>query len=187
MDKTSRNGSLRAAHHIVAGILAATAAIAAAPADAAVDMFLKLDGIKGESNDKMHKGEIDVLAWSWGASKGSVGQRANPNQACGQQMSVTKWVDLATPGLTKNLLLGSAISGATLTVRKAGESPVDYIVIKLDGVLVSSISTGGSGGEDRLTENVSFTFSGGTITYTQQRDDGSKGESMTSPLPATCP
>lgn len=186
MDDTSRNGSMRAVHHIVAGILAATAAIAAAPADAAVDMFLKLDGIKGESQDKTHKDEVDVLAWSWGASKGSAGQRANPNQVCGQQLSVTKWVDLATPGLTNNLVLGSTIPSATLTVRKAGDSPLEYIVIKLNGVLVSSISTGGSGGEDRLTEGVSFAFSGGTITYTPDVD-GKPGKSATSPLPATCP
>jgi type VI secretion system secreted protein Hcp len=35
----------------------------------AVDFFLKLDGIPGESKDKAHKGEIDVLAWSWGMSQ----------------------------------------------------------------------------------------------------------------------
>lgn len=186
MDTTSRNGSPRVVHHIVAGILAATATIAAAPADAAVDMFLKLDGIKGESKDSKHRDEVDVLAWSWGASKGSASQRANPNQVCGQHLSATKYVDLATPGLTNNLVLGSAIPNATLTVRKAGDSPLEYIVIKLNGVLVSSLSTGGSGGEDRLTENVTFAFSGGTITYTPDID-GKPGKSVTSPLPATCP
>ena len=35
---------------------------------AAFDYFLKLDGIPGESTDAKHKGEIDVLSWSWGES-----------------------------------------------------------------------------------------------------------------------
>jgi type VI secretion system secreted protein Hcp len=186
MDDTSRNGSMRAVHHIIAGFLAVTAAISAAPAGAAVDMFLKLDGIKGESNDSKHKDEVDVLEWSWGASQSSTGQRAGSKQPCGQQLSATKWVDLATPGLTSNLVLGSTIPSATLTVRKGGDSQLEYIVIKLNGVLVSSISTGGSGGEDRLKEEVSFAFSGGTITYTQDVN-GKPGKSATSPLPATCP
>jgi type VI secretion system secreted protein Hcp len=187
MDTTSRNGSTRAARHIFAGILAATAAIAAAPADAAVDMFLKLDGIKGESQDKTHKDEVDVLSWSWGAAKGSAGQRASPNQVCSQQLSVTKYVDLATAGLTNNLVLGSTIPNATLTVRKAGDKPLEYLVIKLNGVLVSSLQTEGSGGDDRLTESINLAFSGGTITYTPQKPDGTGGTSVTSPLPATCP
>ena len=33
---------------------------------AAVDYFLKFDGIKGESADVKHKDEIDVESWSWG-------------------------------------------------------------------------------------------------------------------------
>ena len=35
----------------------------------AVDMFIKIDGIKGESADDKHKEEVDVLSWSWGMSQ----------------------------------------------------------------------------------------------------------------------
>ncbi|MCK9688689.1 type VI secretion system tube protein Hcp, partial [Scleromatobacter humisilvae] len=34
----------------------------------AMDMFIKIGSLKGESVDKTHAGEIDVLAWSWGMS-----------------------------------------------------------------------------------------------------------------------
>src|ERR1700753_4105926 len=36
---------------------------------AAVDYFLKIDGIEGESKDSKHKGEIDLDSWSWGANQ----------------------------------------------------------------------------------------------------------------------
>ena len=70
MDETTKRKGTRVAHHVVAGALAAAAAIAAPNAVAAVDMFLKIGDIKGESTDDKHKGEIDVLAWSWGLGGG---------------------------------------------------------------------------------------------------------------------
>jgi len=57
-------------------------------------------------------------------------------------------------------------------IRKAGEKPVEYLKIKMDVVLVSSISTGGSGGEDRLTENVTLNFAKVSLDYIPQDDKG---------------
>ena len=127
----------------------------------AVDMFIKLEGIKGEAQDKDHKEEIDVLAWSWGVSNGGtlhIGGGGGAGKANFQDLSLTKWVDKSTPNLLKAVTTGKHIASATLTVRKAGEKPLEYIVIKLDDILVTSVSTGGSGGEDRLTENVTLNF-----------------------------
>ena len=188
MDQPKRSTTLRAAHHIVAGVLAATAAIAAPPADAAADMFLKLDGIKGESKDGKHPGEIDLIAWSWGAAKGSTGQRgANPTQVCGQHLSTTKFVDSATAGILRNLTLGGTIPKARLTVRRSGQNPLEYMVIELENVQVGSQSThANSGSEDRVVEVVTFAFSAGTLTYTEEADDGTAGGELKSPLPATC-
>ena len=67
---------------------------------------------------------------------------------------------------------GKHIASATLTVRKAGEKPLEYIVIKLDDILVTSVSTGGSGGEDRLTENVTLNFAKVGLAYKEQEKSG---------------
>jgi len=144
----------------------------------AVDMFLKLNGIDGESQDAKHKGEIDVLAWSWGLSQSGTfhtGAGGGSGKANFQDISVTKYVDMASPLLQLYTANGDHFPDATLTVRKAGKSPLEYIVIKMKKVLVTSVSTGGSGGEDRLTESVSLNFAEVEFAYTEQKEDGSKG------------
>jgi type VI secretion system secreted protein Hcp len=143
----------------------------------AVDMFIKIGDIKGESQDSKHKGEIDVLAWSWGITQSGnmhAGGGGGSGKANVQDLSFTKYVDTASAGLMRACAIGDHIPKATLVVRKAGgKSPVEYIKIELDGLIVSSISTGGSGGEDRLTENVTLNFSKINYQYLSQKLDGS--------------
>lgn len=143
----------------------------------AVDMFIKIDGIKGESQDSKHKDEIDILAWSWGASNsGSAhsGGGGGSGKASIQDISLTKYVDKASPLLLGKCCQGDHIKEATLTVRKAGgKDPLEYIKLTLSDILVSSTSTGGSGGADRLTENVSLNFAKFKLEYTPQKADGS--------------
>ncbi|HEX3867907.1 MAG TPA: type VI secretion system tube protein Hcp, partial [Gemmatimonadaceae bacterium] len=67
---------------------------------------------------------------------------------------------------------GTHYDKATLTVRKAGDKPLEYIIIELDELIVTSLSEGGSGGEDRLTENVTLNFAKFLYTYTPQKADG---------------
>ena len=141
----------------------------------AVDMFLKLGTFKGESVDSVHKDEIDVLAWSWGAANhGSthVGGGGGSGKVSVQDLTITKYVDKSSPNLWMSVAQGTHSTDATLTVRKAGGSALEYLVIKLKEVLVSSISTGGSGGEDRLTENISLNFASFDLSYTEQKPDG---------------
>lgn len=190
MNEASKSMRGRVAHCVAAGALAAAAAIAAPNAVAAVDMFLQIDGIKGESKDSKHAGDIDVLAWSWGlgSTKSTGGEKKpGPNSACAQNLNLTKYVDKATPPLVSSAVLGSASPNATLIVRKAGETPLEYIVVTLKNVVVTSLSTGGSGGEDRLTENVSLGFSSATIEYTEQKADGKAGQTTKAFVPASCP
>ena len=142
----------------------------------AVDMFMKLDGIEGESNDKTHPKEIDVLAWSWGGSNSGsahVGGGAGSGKANVQDLSFTKYVDASSHALFLNCFTGEHIAEAKLVVRKAGgKGPIEYIKITMNEVLVTSISTGGSGGEDRLTENVSLNFAKVKFEYTPQKPNG---------------
>ncbi len=144
----------------------------------AVDMFLKLEGgkIKGESQDATHAKSIDVLAWSWGMSQSGTfhsGGGGGAGKANFQDISVTKWVDSASPVLMLYCANGDHFEKGTLTVRKAGKKPLEYLVINMESVMVTSVSTGGSGGEDRLTENVTLNFAKSKVEYKEQKPDGS--------------
>jgi type VI secretion system secreted protein Hcp len=141
----------------------------------AVDMFIKIDSLKGESKDDKHKGTIDVLAWSWGASNSGsahAGGGAGVGKVNVQDLSFTKHVDVSTPDLVLACCNGKHFKEAKLIVRKAGEQPVEYLTITLDTVLVTSVSTGGSGGQDRLTENVTLNFAKVKLEYKEQTEKG---------------
>ena len=142
----------------------------------AVEMFLKIPDVKGESKDAKHGEEIDVLAWSWGMSQSGsthAGGGGGAGKVSVQDLSFTKWVDSSTHALMQGCCNGKHFKEALLTVRKAGEKPLEYIKITMTDVLVTSVSTGGSGGEDRLTENVSLNFAKVKVAYTPQKPDGS--------------
>lgn len=141
----------------------------------AVDMFLKIDDLVGESIDKTHKGEIQVLAFSFGATQSGtthIGGGGGSGKVNFQDISFTKYIDKSTPLILQTVANGKHFKQATLTVRKAGEHPLEYLKIKLNEILVSSYSSGGSGGEDRLTENVTLNFAKIDLTYTPQKSDG---------------
>ena len=166
---------------LVAAVLLALPLSAAA----AVDMFLKLEGINGESRDSVHKGEIDVLAWSWGGSRKSTTlsgtTRTMTSMPCIQDLSLTKYIDQSSPKLWGNLVGTGVIKSGKLTVRKAGETPLEYLTIEMTNILVTSVSSGGSGGEDRLTENITLDFASATVKYVPQDPEGKPG----SPIPVT--
>ena len=95
----------------------------------AVDAFLKLDGIDGESTDSAHQGEIDVLSWSWGASAtGSFGMGGGgaSGKASFADMSIAKLYDKASPNDEK-LADGTHIAEATLVCPKGGWCVADRV------------------------------------------------------------
>jgi type VI secretion system secreted protein Hcp len=154
----------------IAIVLVCAAALAVpAQASAAVDIFLDLDGIQGEARDATFPNTIEVLAWSWGVSRSSHKPKRPANF---QDISLTKFIDRSSPALLEKLVTGETIANGSLRVRKAGATPLVYVRLCFTDLRVSSISTGGSGGEDRLTENVTLSF--GTIIqrYTQQSATG---------------
>jgi type VI secretion system secreted protein Hcp len=158
----------------------------------AVDMFIKIGDIKGESADGTHKESIDVLAWSWGLSQSGnahSGAGAGAGKVNVQDLSLTKWVDSSTTALIVSACKGTHIKEAKLTVRKAGDTPLEYIKITLNDVIVSSVQTGGSGGEDRLTENVVLNFAKFKVEYTSQAKEGGSNATSTAgwDIPANKP
>lgn len=147
----------------------------------AVDQFIKFDGIEGESKDSVHKNEVDVLAWSWGMTQSGSFHTAGgggSGKVNVQDLSFTKYVDKSSTNLALKCCNGKHIPNAVLTVRKAGESPVEYLKITMEPVLVTSVSTGGSGGEDRITENITLNFAKVKVEYTDQDAAGAAGGSM---------
>ena len=143
----------------------------------AVDQFLVIEGVKGETTDSVYKKKngIDVLAWSWGMSQsGSFhhGSGGGAGKASFQDISVTKYVDSSSPNLMLFCANGKHYASAEMIIRKAGEDAQEYLKIKFTDVLVTSISTGGSGGEDRLTENVTLNFAKVEYNYRAQKQDG---------------
>lgn len=144
----------------------------------AVDMFLKVGDVKGESKDGTHKGEIDVLSWSWGMSQsgtGHVGGGSGSGKVNVHDLAVTKFVDTSSPDLMLACCNGKHYPEAKLTVRKAGENPLEYLIITMTDVIISSLTTGGIGSDDRLTENVALNFAKVKVDYAEQTASGAKG------------
>lgn len=139
-------------------------------------MFLKLsNGIEGESKDKTKATEMDILAFSWGVSQSGtrhLGTGGGAGKCNVQDISLTKYIDKASAKIAQACAQGTHIDEAVLTVRKAGDEPVEYLVYTLTDCLITSYSTGGSGGEDRLTENVTINFAIAKFEYKGQDGKG---------------
>ena len=139
---------------------------------AAVDMFLKIEGVEGESKDKAHGKEIDILSLNWSTAMQSSRAGGGTGKASVEELSVTKYIDKATPKLFESLVTGKHIAEAKIVVRSAGGNPVEYLKYTLKDIMVSSYSTGGSSEEDRPTENVSFSYGKVEVEYTELNPDG---------------
>jgi type VI secretion system secreted protein Hcp len=143
---------------------------------AAVDYFLKLDGIDGESTDDKHKNEIDVLSWSWGETQSgshSGGGGGGAGKVSMNDFHFVQKVNKATPKLMLACATGQHIKEAKLTCRKAGGDQQEYMTVKFSDLLVSSYQTGGSQGDVVPIDQISLTFSKIEFEYKAQKPDGS--------------
>jgi type VI secretion system secreted protein Hcp len=159
-------------------VTATTLLITPLAASAAVEMILELDGIQGEHIDNNGKsvGAIDVLAWSNGLSQsGTFHSGGGAGKANFQDLSITKYLDSASPYLMLHTSNGAHIKSATLTIRKAGEIKHDYFKVELTKVMVTSVSSGGGDGDDKLTENISLNYAEITWTYYPYDNRGIQG------------
>jgi type VI secretion system secreted protein Hcp len=145
----------------------------------ALDFFLKVDGIPGESQDSKHKDEIDVVAWSWGETRpappGSAGGGGGAGKVQIQDFTFTAQTSKASPNLMLACASGKHVKSAVLTARKAGGKQAEFLTISLSDILVSSYQAGGSEGEVIPTESVSLNFSKIQLEYRPQKADGSLG------------
>ena len=113
----------------------------------ASDIFAKIGDIKGESLDDKHKDEIEVLSWSWGVSnagaiKGASG--AGAHKASFHDLSFTHNIDKASPVLMQSCATGVHLKEATITHRKAGKGQHEFLIVKMNDVIVTSVTQGDS-------------------------------------------
>jgi type VI secretion system secreted protein Hcp len=143
-------------------------------------MFFKVKGAKhgdinGEAQDQTHKNEIEVLAWSWGMQgKASLGGGTATGKATMRELRITKRVDKSSTALMSALRNNELIKEATLTLRKIGKTPLEYLKIKIeDGrVMAIDLEAGDVSGAPTLVERVSVSFNKISIEYTPQGADG---------------
>ena len=141
----------------------------------ASDIFAKLGDIKGESLDDKHKDQIEVLSYSWGVSNaGSMahGSGGGEGKATFHDLSFTHNVDKASPVLMQSCATGVHLKEATITHRKSGKGQQEYLIIKMNDVIVTSVSHGGTG-DGGSSENVSIAFAKVDMEYKPQKPDGS--------------
>ena len=141
----------------------------------AVDLFLKIDGIKGESNDDKHRDEIAINSYSFGVT--TEGTVFKPEAPVGQDFNFVSAVSKASPELFLGVVTGKHYKEATLTVRRAGDKPLEFLTYKLTDVIVTSHQQGASSSGDLVpTDQFSLDFAIVDIEYTVQNPDGTKGE-----------
>ncbi len=143
----------------------------------AVDMFLKLAGITGELQDAQHKGEIDILGWSWGVAEtqpvaGAGVAAPKPNF---HQLSVQKLLDLASAQLLAAVAKGSHIATGTLTIVRTGAAPQTFLVLNMKDIAIASVNMAELQTQNRPTETVALIFGQIDFEYTEFLATGAKG------------
>jgi type VI secretion system secreted protein Hcp len=142
----------------------------------AVDMFLKLTGITGESKDQKHKDEIQIDSFTFGMTQlgsSSFGGGGGTGKVSVNEIGITKIVDKASCALMYHCCSGKHIPEGIITVRKAGDQPLEYLKIKLTEVVVTGVQHNGAAGTDLVVETVALNFAKFKVEYQEQKSDGS--------------
>ena len=147
------------------------------------DIFLKINGIEGESQDTDHKNEIEVLAFNWKAFQESTmhaGSGGGAGKATVEDLEFDHYVDRSSPNLMKYCLTGKHVQEAKLTVRKAGGNPLEYLKFTFSDVIITAIQPFGSNADEmRVKERVRLSFSKIKQEYAVQNALGGSGGAVT--------
>ena len=140
----------------------------------ASDIFAKIGDIKGESLDAKHKDEIEVLSYSWGVTNAvhvGGGGGGGAGKATFQDLAFHHGIDKASPRLFAACATGEHIKEATITHRKGGKGQQEYLIIKMNDVLITAVTDDDSEGSN--LETVSMVFAKVDLEYRPQKSDGS--------------
>ena len=141
----------------------------------ASDIFAKIGDIKGESLDDKHKDEIEVLSFSWGVTNAggvSSGGGGGAGKATFQDLSIVHNLDKASPLLLKACATGTHLKEATITHRKAGKGQQEFLIVKMNDIIITGVTHGGASGQP-VSENVTLAFAKVDLEYKPQKPDGS--------------
>ena len=141
----------------------------------ASDIFAKIGDIKGESLDAKHKDEIEILSFSWGVTNSgsaATGSGAGSGKATFQDLVVVHNIDKASPDLLRACATGTHLKEATITHRKAGKGQQEFLVVKMNDVIITGVTHGGATGQP-YSETVSLAFAKVDLEYKPQKPDGS--------------
>ena len=144
-----------------------------------IDAFLKIDEIPGESQDSTHKGEFDLQNFNFSLSQSgsmALGGGGGTGQANFGDIPITTFVGKSSPELFLRCATGKHFPQATITVRKAGDTPFEYMKIELEQVIVSSYAVSPGYGGEPATESWSLNFAKMSYAYNQQKEVGDAGE-----------
>ncbi|BCF88779.1 MULTISPECIES: type VI secretion system tube protein Hcp [Paraburkholderia] len=148
----------------------------------AQDIFIKINGIDGESQDAAHKNEIEVRSWGWQILQQSnmhMGSGGGAGKATVEDLAFEHLVDRASPNLMKYCLTGKHIDQAVLTIRKAGGNPLEYLKITMSDVIVTQVQPSGSNTDDGIREQVRLSFAKVKQEYVVQNAQGGSGGAVT--------
>ncbi len=139
----------------------------------ASDIFAKIGDIKGESLDSKHKDEVEVLSFSWGVTNdAAIKTGGGAGKATFHDLSFVHAIDKASPSLLKACATGSHLKEATITHRKAGKGQQEYLIIKMNDVIITGVSLSDSS-DAGGSENVTMAFAKVDFEYKPQKSDGS--------------
>lgn len=141
----------------------------------ASDIFAKIGDIKGESLDSKHKDEIEVLSFSWGVTNTAAPQSSGgggSGKATFQDLVITHNIDKASPGLMQACATGTHLKDATITHRKAGKGQQEFLIIKMNDVIITGVTHSGASGQP-YSESVNMAFAKVNVEYKPQKADGS--------------
>lgn len=141
----------------------------------ASDIFAKIGDIKGESLDAKHKDEIEILSFSWGvinSGSAATGSGAGSGKATFQDLVVVHNIDKASPDLMRACATGTHLKEATITHRKSGKGQQEFLVVKMNDVIITGVTHGGATGQP-YSETVSLAFAKVDLEYKPQKPDGS--------------
>jgi type VI secretion system secreted protein Hcp len=140
------------------------------------EMFLKLDGIEGESLDSVHGGEIEIKDWQWDTTntvRWDVNQGGQSTKVVVQDIIINKYCDKASVTLYQDCVTGKHIRNGTITCRKNdGDQKVEYLIMKLTDIMITKVHWEGEGEQQALKETVGLSFAEFRIDYKVQNDTG---------------
>jgi type VI secretion system secreted protein Hcp len=134
-----------------------------------VDWWLRLDGIDGESTDRDHPRQIEVLALDWQATQKSTSAAG----AGSKDISLALATSSASPAILSKCVQGAAVPTATISGRKSGEGQRDFLTWDFTNLRFKSYDVAFTEGPP--IDVVTFSFTQVTMTYRPQDAKGGLG------------